>query len=47
MKDKTLIVRVDEFFLEKLEYLKKINGFKSISETVIRLIEKEYRKEKE
>ena len=47
MKDKLLQVRVDEDFLQKLEYLRKINGWRTIAETVRRLLEKEYRKEKE
>ena len=45
LKDKLLQIRVDEDFLSKLEYLKKINDFKTTSETVIKLIEKEFRKE--
>lgn len=47
MKDKMLRIRVDSDFLSKLEYLRKINGFKTIAETVRRLLEKEYRKETE
>lgn len=46
MKDKLLQIRVDEAFLSKLEYLMKINGFKTIAETVRKIIEKEFRKEK-
>ena len=45
MKDKLLQIRVDDSFLSKLEYLQKINGFKTVSETVRKLIEKEFRKE--
>lgn len=45
MKDKMLRIRVDSDFLSKLEYLRKINGFRTIAETVRELIEKEYRKE--
>lgn len=45
MKDKMLRIRVDESFLEKLEYLRKINGWRTIAETVRKLIEKEWRKE--
>ena len=45
MRDKLLQIRVDEDFLSKLEYLRKINGFKNISETVRKIIEKEFRKE--
>lgn len=47
LKDKVLRIRVDSDFLSKLEYLKQINGFKTIAETVRKLIEKEYRKETE
>ena len=45
LKDKMLRIRVDSDFLSKLEYLKQINGFKTIAETVRKLIEKEFRKE--
>ena len=45
MKDKLLQIRVDGDFLQKLEYLRKINGFRTIAETVRRIVEKEYRKE--
>ena len=45
MKDKLLQIRVDEDFLQKLEYLRKINGFRTVAETVRKLIEKEWRKE--
>lgn len=47
MRDKLLQIRVDEHFLSKLEYLRKINGFKSVAETVRKIIEKEFRKEME
>lgn len=47
MKDRKLQIRVDEDFLLKLEYLRKINGFKTVAETVRKLIEKEWRKETE
>ena len=45
MKDKLLQIRVDEVFLQKLEYLRKINGWRTIAETVRRIVEKEWRKE--
>lgn len=45
MKDKLLQIRVDESFLKMLEYLRKINGFKTVSETVRKIVEKEFRKE--
>lgn len=47
MKDRKLQIRVDEAFLSKVEYLRKINGFNTIAETVRKLLEKEYRKETE
>jgi len=47
MKDKVLIVKVDEEFTEKVDYLKWINDYKNRSDTVRKTIEKEYRKEKE
>ena len=47
MKDKRIYIRVTEGFLKKLEYLKEINEFKNLSETIRKIIEKEYRKEKE
>jgi len=47
LKDKLLQIRVDEDFLQKLDYLRKINGFKTVSETVRKIVEKEFRKEKE
>lgn len=46
-KDKLLQIRVDDSFLSKLEYLQKINDFKTVSETVRKIVEKEFRKEKE
>ena len=45
MKDKLIQIRADAEFLSKLEYLQLINGFKSISETVRKIVEKEWRKE--
>lgn len=45
MKDKLLQIRVDEDFLQKLEYLRKINGWRTTAETVRKIVEKEYRKE--
>lgn len=47
MKDKLIQIRADSELLSKLEYLRKINGFQTVSETVRKLIEKEYRKETE
>lgn len=45
MKDKTLIVKVDEDFTKKVDYLKQINGYKNRSETIRKTVEKEWRKE--
>lgn len=47
MKDKEIKIRADEDFIEKVDYLQRINGYKNKSETVRKTIEKEYRKEKE
>lgn len=45
MKDKLLQIRVDSEFLSKIEYLRKINGFRTVAETVRKIVEKEFRKE--
>ena len=45
VKDKLLQIRVDADFLYKLEYLKSISGFKTVAETIRKIVEKEYRKE--
>lgn len=45
MKDKLIQIRADAEFLSKLEYLQLINGFKSISETIRKIVEKEWKKE--
>lgn len=45
MKDKELRIRMDKEFLEKVGYLQKINDFKNRSDTVRKVVEKEYRKE--
>jgi len=47
MKEKQIHIRADEELLQKLEYLMRIYEFKSLSDTIRRIIEKEYRKEKE
>lgn len=47
MKDKLLQIRVDESLLSKITYLQRINGFKSVAETVRKIVEKEFRKETE
>lgn len=46
MRDRLLQIRVDEELLNRLEWLRKIHGFKTISETVRHIIDKEWRKEK-
>ena len=45
MKDKNLIIKVDDEFLEKVEYIERINDYKNRSDTVRKVVEKEYRKE--
>lgn len=47
MKNKQMIVMVDDEFLKKVDYIERINGYKNKSDTVRKTIEKEYRKEKE
>lgn len=47
MKDKLLQIRADTELLSMIEYLQKINGYKTVSETVRKIIEKEWRKEHE
>jgi len=46
-KAKLIHIRIDEEFEQKLKFLMRIHGFKSLSDTIRNLIEKEYRKEKE
>lgn len=46
MRDKWLQIRVDADFLSKVSFLKKINGYKSVAETVRKTVEKEYEKER-
>ena len=45
MKDKELKVKVDDEFIEKVDYLQRINDYKNRSDTVRKVVEKEYRKE--
>ena len=45
MKDKLMQIRVDLEFVSKVEFLQRINGYKTLAETVRRTVEKEYRKE--
>lgn len=46
MKDKRIYIRASEDFVKKLEYLMRIYNYKSLSDTIRQIIEKEYRKEK-
>ena len=46
-KDKEIRLRVDEDFIEKVDYLQRINDYKNRSDCVRKVVEKEYRKEKE
>lgn len=45
-KNKVFQMRVDDDFLEKVNYLKEINGYSTPTQTIRKTIEKEYRKEK-
>ena len=45
MKDKEIKIRADGGFVEKVDYLKRINGYQNRSETIRKTVEKEYRKE--
>lgn len=45
MKNKIMRLRVDDEFLSKVEYLRKINDYKSDSDTIRKTVEKEFRKE--
>ena len=45
MKDKEIKIRADEDFIEKVDYLQRINDYKNRSDTVRKVVEKEYRKE--
>lgn len=47
MKDKELKIKVDDQFIEKVDYLQRINDFKNRSDCVRKVVEKEYNKEKE
>lgn len=47
MRDKLLQIRVDDEFLSKLDYLKKVYGFKNAAKCIREIIEKEFRKEQE
>lgn len=45
MKDKELKIKVDDQFIEKVEYLQLINGYKNRSDTIRRTLEKDFCKE--
>ena len=45
MKDKELKVKVDDEFIDKVDFLRLVHQFKTRSETVRRIVEKEYIKE--
>ena len=45
MKDSEIRIRTDKEFLDKVDYLQRINGYKSKSDTIRKTVEKEYRKE--
>ena len=47
MKDKELKIKVDDEFIDKVDYLQRINDYKNRSDTVRKVVEKEWRKEKE
>ena len=46
MKDKVLIVKTEQTWLDKVDYLKQINGYRTRSETIRKLVYKEWFKEK-
>lgn len=47
MKNRFLQVRVDSGFVSKLEHLKKANGYRTISETVRGIVERDYTSDNE
>ena len=47
MKEKEIKIRADENFIEKVDYLQRINDYKNRSDCVRKVVEKEFRKEKE
>ena len=46
MKDKEIKVKVNTEFIEKVDYLQRINDYKSRSDCIRKTVEKEYRKER-
>ena len=45
MKVKVISIRVDEDIVKKMDYLQHLNGYKTRSETVRKVIDKEYNRE--
>lgn len=45
MKDSEIRIRTDKEFLEKVDYLQKINDYNNRSDCVRKVVEKEWRKE--
>ena len=45
MKEERIEIRADEGFVEKVDYLQRINDYKNRSDTVRKVVEKEYVKE--
>ena len=44
MKDKEIRIRADDDFIEKVDYLQRINDYKNRSDCVRKVVEKEYAK---
>ena len=45
MKEERIEIRANEEFVEKVDYLQRINDYKNRSDTVRKVVEKEYNKE--
>lgn len=45
MKDQVIRIRADKDFTDKVDFLQDINGYKTKSDTIRKVVEKEYRKE--
>ena len=45
MKDKEIRIRANNAFLDKVDYLQRINDYKNRSDTIRKTVEKEYIKE--
>ena len=46
MKEERIEIRANEKFVEKVDYLKRINDYKSRADTIRKTVEKEWRKER-